>query len=283
METRLEELDKRISDSLSEWKLPEGKDKTAVWDKISYSIRTKKRGHVISLKKWHWVAAACVMSVLLSYAVFYSGQITHTTLNNNYQTITLPDGSTVNINAGSQLNYNKYTWLFKRNVNLSGEGFFKVTKGSQFKVHTDNGTIKVLGTSFNVFSRKHKLNVACYEGRVEVSTASNAVVIVPGEEVHRLGANSFEKTSGPQEIKEPNWLKGRFVYSETPLIEVFEEVERQFNVEINTSNLPEKMRFTGEWNTGMDVDNVLDIVCLPFGLNKVATSKGQFKIEATSL
>lgn len=282
METRLEELNKRISDSLSEWNLPEGSDKDAVWQKISYSIRTK-RGRVISLKRWHWVAAACVMGVLLSYAVFYSGQISHITSNNNYQTITLPDGSTVNINAGSQLNYNKYTWLFKRNVNLSGEGFFKVTKGSQFKVNTNNGTIKVLGTSFNVFSRKHKLNVVCYEGRVEVSDASNSIEITPGEQVYHVGSNSLEKAAISQELNEPSWLKGRFAYSETSLIDVFEEIERQFNVTINTEDVPQQMRFTGEWNTNMSVNNVLEIVCLPFGLDAVSENTNQFKIESRSL
>ena len=49
-------------------------------------------------------------------------------------------------------------WKNERSVNLDGEGFFKVAKGSKFDVETSAGTVSVVGTQFNVKNRKDDMS-----------------------------------------------------------------------------------------------------------------------------
>ena len=282
MKTRREELDSLISNTLVNWELPKGKGKEVVKAELLSAIRTKKEKIILFDRRWHWVAAAGLVFVLLSYAVFYSGKVEHVTPFGQQQSIILPDGSSVQINADSRLNYNKYAWLISRNVNLSGEGFFKVTKGSQFKVNTINGTVKVLGTSFNVFSRESNLKVSCYQGKVSVTSDNTSTLITPGEEILVSDTEPTKKVPFQQK-DQPEWTEGRFVYAKTPLNEVFAEIERQYNVTIQTSGISDEMQFTGQWDKNMSLNNVLEIVCLPFGLSARSTQEDQYTVSVKNL
>jgi transmembrane sensor len=66
--------------------------------------------------------------------------------------IQLPDGSSVWLNASSDLTYNKNFGKNLREVNLTGEAFFDVVKDAAhpFIIHTKVIDVKVLGTQFNV-------------------------------------------------------------------------------------------------------------------------------------
>ncbi|MFW5821322.1 MAG: FecR family protein, partial [Bacteroidota bacterium] len=76
----------------------------------------------------------------------------------------LPDSSFVALNAGSKIRYSSRKWKKERNVELNGEAFFKVKKGSQFNVKTDQGTVTVLGTEFTVEDWDNYYQVSCYSG-----------------------------------------------------------------------------------------------------------------------
>lgn len=92
----------------------------------------------------------------------------------------LPDGSTVWLNAGSKLNYEKINETGIREVYLTGEAFFDVVKNPQrpFVIHTNNIDIKVLGTAFNVkaYPEDKTVETSLIRGSVEVTVKNN-----PGE------------------------------------------------------------------------------------------------------
>jgi len=66
--------------------------------------------------------------------------------------IILPDGSTVWLNAGSEIYYSSDFGIENRNLQLTGEAFFDVKSDSlnPFHVHTSGMTVKALGTRFNI-------------------------------------------------------------------------------------------------------------------------------------
>ena len=73
------------------------------------------------------------------------------------QLVTLPDGSLVELNAGSRLTYSNTS----RKVELQGEAFFQVQKDEvQFVVSTGISKVVVLGTAFNVRSHDDRVTVA---------------------------------------------------------------------------------------------------------------------------
>ena len=85
------------------------------------------------------------------------------------------------LNAKSLLAFNKKDWKQEREVELDGEAFFKVAKGSSFNVITKSGTVTVYGTQFNVKQRDNYFEVICYEGLVGVTYNSQETKLKPGD------------------------------------------------------------------------------------------------------
>ena len=73
--------------------------------------------------------------------------------------ITFPDGSIVWLNAGSKVKYDSNFAKASRKVELTGEGYFEVSKNKElpFVVSTGKLSVKVLGTKFNLKSYEPKI------------------------------------------------------------------------------------------------------------------------------
>jgi ferric-dicitrate binding protein FerR (iron transport regulator) len=96
---------------------------------------------------------------------------------------TLPDGSVVTLNKNSTLAYSAAFNGSSRNVALKGEAFFDVApdKSKPFIIDAGNSTVTVVGTSFNVKSRKDITEVIVESGVVEVAKKQQMVRLTPGQ------------------------------------------------------------------------------------------------------
>jgi transmembrane sensor len=177
--------------------------------------------------------------------------------------LSLPDGSHVTINADSKIAYNKKGFTAKRELILDGEAFFDVTRGNSFIISTSNASIKVLGTSFNVYSRGDNFRVSCVTGRIAVSSGNKSVEITPGQSAALSGKELFSYQD-KNLVSSTGWIKGEFYFENSPLKVIFSEIERQFNVKFAVGEMKEKY-FTGSF-TNKDLKNTLEIVCIPMGL-----------------
>jgi transmembrane sensor len=104
--------------------------------------------------------------------------------------IQLPDGSVVRLNSSSSLTYDKNFGKNIREVSLTGEAFFDVTKDSShpFIIHTNVIDIKVLGTEFNVRSYPSDVNTetSLIRGKVEVTVKNRSnekIYLEPNEKL----------------------------------------------------------------------------------------------------
>jgi transmembrane sensor len=112
--------------------------------------------------------------------------------------IVLPDCTEVWLNAGSKLSYSMSYGKKLREVNLVGEGYFKVAKMHEkpFIVHTSKANIKALGTEFNVkaYPDENIIETILVKGKVEVdkitepgglksSKSEKSIVLIPGQKV----------------------------------------------------------------------------------------------------
>lgn len=262
----IEELDKRIDNALSGWVTPNKKSKRAIGQSVYSAIESKQK-RIFQFEKWHWIAAASLVAVIVCYATFYNSNVEYETNFNEELAITLPDGSTVDINSESNISYNTLSWYLNRSVSLSGEAFFQVKKGSQFSVKTKNGDVKVLGTSFGVFSRNTDFIVECFTGKVEINNSINKVIITEGERINQTDNLALTKTSFSNVALKPSWLGNNYSYAKVSLSTVFSDIEKHFNISITTSDEINVMSFTGEWNNTMKLEDVLKIVCLPFNID----------------
>ncbi len=256
------------------------KSKDAIWAEMEGAIEEVKESDQSKIIKMGWLKYVAAIAVLLVGSVvfmrFYSVEF-HTE-NGEFATYILPDGSEVELNAGSTISYQPYWWSFSRGVQLDGEAFFKVEKGSQFSVHSDYGTTQVLGTSFNIYSRDNVYNVYCKTGKVKVMDLNkNQVYLEPGDFAQTTSTNIVSLEIAEAEVL--SWKRGEFVYNTTPLTKVLEDFERQYSVNIEVLNKEvEKLNFTGIFERSVIAEDAIKLVCLTFDLTFEKTDKLTYTI-----
>ncbi len=270
------ELDNQINQALSGWEIPNKQSKKAIWQSV-FNETVAKKTTVRTISTWRWVAAASTVAIIASFALFYTAQVTISS-SNSQTSFLLPDGSSLTLNAASTASYNSLTWILTRSVELSGEGFFKVKKGSQFSVNTQHGTVSVLGTSFNVIAKPHTFIIECFTGKVAINNGKNKVVIKKGETIIQLNSLSLHKEVSNQGSPAPQWLNDTYTYQNEKLKNVLNDISNHFGVELNASNKVNKLSFTGKWDKKMLLDDVLKIICMPFNLEATLVNDKEYEI-----
>ncbi|SHJ80509.1 FecR family protein [Maribacter aquivivus] len=237
----------KIKDSSARLESPEF-DMDKAWESIDQT-KTEEETKVFILSPFKkFLRVAAVVAVLLAGSFFYLS-----TLNKSFTTdyaenksITLPDASEVILNAESELTFNEKKWDSNRNVDLKGEAYFKVAKGKKFTVETSEGLVTVLGTQFNVETREDYFEVTCFEGLVSVT--------INGEETKLPAGNSLLTINGKSTLSkamvnsEPTWLAKESSFKSIPLHYVLDELQRQFNVDVNAKGIDTAQLFTGSFS-----------------------------------
>jgi len=181
-----------------------------------------------------YAAAACALALLvLQWWNSRGWEVIETDAGQQFA-YELPDGSVVELNAATTLRYHPGRFGRERVVELSGEAFFDVVEGSDFEVRTGRGAVRVLGTTFNVLAREASFAVDCFTGRVAVglSDGQEEVELTPARGARlnpgtgSLSTYTFEKT------EQATWRRRMITYDGKLLGEVFEALERQFDVTV---------------------------------------------------
>ena len=222
------------------------------------------------------VAAACLILFGLGFLMFRGNNNEVVAFRGSHINYNLPDGSKVTINADSRIAFNKREFTKNRSLILEGEAFFNVEKGTAFLITTNNADIKVLGTSFNVFSRDDVFKVTCISGKISVSDENQTVEISAGESASRNGKDLIFYRDKNANYS-TGWIDGEFYFENAPLKVIFKEMERQFNVKFVEGEIDEKY-FTGSF-TNNDLKDALEIVCIPMGLKYELGDNGKIHIR----
>lgn len=178
-------------------------------------------------------------------------------------TFSLPDKSVVVMNADSKITWNNRKFNNSRNLRLNGEAYFDVQKGNKFVIETKNGTVEVLGTQLNVFSRNNEFRVSCISGKVRVASNTSEQIILPGETAE-LTINGITKSTAQNPGKIIAWQQGIFYFEDKPVVSIFAELERQFNVSIKFNGMED--RYITATFSNKNLKEALDIVCIPMDL-----------------
>ncbi len=184
------------------------------------------------------------------------------------KSIELPDGSTVNLNEESTINF--VLEDNERNLTLEGEALFEVTHDAEspFVVHTDHSKTTVLGTTFNVNARSVVTQVSLFEGKVAFDVANKeTVLLAPGEKVH------FDSSNGALEKETVNnenaiaWKTKSLVFKNDKLSEVVQIIETYFgkSIELNQLN-NEPCLFTGSFKDAA-YSEIIDVLKFTYDMN----------------
>lgn len=212
------------------------------------------------------IAAAILIAAFTGIYYFYLAgpdMMTFETAYGETQSLTLPDGSTVILNASSSLSYSEEEWESNRSLNLQGEAYFKVTTGNKFTVQTDLGSVSVLGTEFNVKSRKNVFNAACFEGRISVESSEITKLLEPGQNIQFEDGEIISEDTF-QNVDQPSWMTGVVTLTNVPLSFALDELTSQFGIQIS-GNIPVEARFTGSFPTN-NASSAVQLILEPFDL-----------------
>ena len=194
-------------------------------------------------------------------------------------TVTLQDGSVVQLNSASELRYPVQFAGQERRVFLSGEAYFEVAKDARhpFVVEVGHAEIEVLGTSFNVYSylEEQKTEATLVEGKVRFSAGGQEVTLSPGEQ-------GVWDTAGHLDKREVDvypyiaWKDGKFVFRKRTLEEVMRIVSRWYNVNVVFEDAVSKqVSFSGNIRRYDDFSQVVGMLEMTGGL--------EFKIEGKTI
>lgn len=238
-------------------------DETIVWDRILRTIDTNSSATpgarlvqmpgTAAVKKMtarRWLAYAAVFAGVLIAAfaafLFYPKSVTsfHTAMN-EMKTIVLPDNSVVRLNVNSSIRYDK-AWgeVNDREVWITGEAFFTVmhkSNNQHFIVHTNDVDIQVVGTEFNVNTRRIKTQVVLNNGVVKLKLngakvpagKQTPITMHPGDMIvySASTAELATKKVNPEEYS--SWRTNVLIFHDTPVPEVIKSLHDNMGVTIN--------------------------------------------------
>jgi ferric-dicitrate binding protein FerR (iron transport regulator) len=260
----------RIADTSKQLQAP-AFNKEQAFQNLLDDRRSKKK--TIRMPQWtYWVAAS--VAIIIAIFTFMPSEVSYTSIAGEQIAVNLPDGSTVKMNALSELSWNKAEWKENRTLNLKGEAFFKVKKGKKFTVQTKLGNVSVLGTQFTVHSRNNYFEVRCYEGKVKLEQNGDVSILTKGKAIRIING---EKENQAFTNNTPSWIDGETTFENIPLKEVLAAIQRQFDVEIDTANVDLEQRFTGSFSHE-DLELALKAVCYPLEIEFKIESKKQVKL-----
>lgn len=246
-----------------------------IWDKIDNA--TTEKGRIRPFRSIYLYAASAAAVLIFLVIGLLPQMETFTTENGEITNVTLPDDSEVTLNAGSQIVYSGNRFNTHRKVQLTGEAYFKVSKGNTFSVITTEGTIKVLGTTFNVRSRDKKLSVICYTGKVKVSDYFTSVYLSKGEKTAKLPGEILQDAQPTDTNEGLKWRNGLFYFQNTSLKEVLAELSRQYDAVIYLPESEEKRVITTSFDN-KNITSALFNILWPLNL-KAENKDGKYIVQ----
>jgi len=189
-----------------------------------------------------------------------------------YKLVTLPDGSTVKINANTRLSYPEGFDGDKRMVNLSGEAFFQIVKdpAHPFVITTSNASVEVLGTSFNVsaYPDERKVMVDVETGTVKLirlsddTQSSNYAILPAGRSGwFDLDGEGIEQKEQLR-LNYSSWISKNIIFQRTPLAEAFSVLENTYHVTISTESSDiGTILYTANF-ANLDLDYILNVISI---------------------
>lgn len=187
----------------------------------------------------------------------------------NRRNITLADGTSVDLDAGSSLTFPVTFGDGERSVQLSGQGYFKVKHNAAhpFVVKVKDLVIRDLGTEFNIsaYNDEPAIMTTLFEGSLKV----NEVRLQPGEQALAIHQTINVKQADLEMTGA--WKNNDFIFRNQDLRTTMRQIARWYNVEVVYNNAPADLRIRAAISRNRNLSVVLQLM--------EATGKVKFKIE----
>lgn len=256
-------------------------DASFAWKQVNARLKDKNKisKWVVELMK---IAAVALIVAVASYSLLKvpSSMPEPVSLsrvivpNGSQSTVILADGSTVKLNAGSELVYPSQFDDAERKVELKGEAYFQVKHNAHhpFIVSAGELDVKVLGTEFNVmaYPDADRIETTLVTGSVALNTKgadqSGQVFLRPGQKA--IFKDGHLDVSPANLEMETTWTEKGFYFQSTSFEELVRRLERWYDVDIVIDNNAfEDITFTGKFRNKESIWQVLDVIKMTTPIN----------------
>lgn len=186
-------------------------------------------------------------------------------------TLVLADGTKVVLNAASTFKYPSNFNAKNRQVYLTGEAYFEVTRNEEkpFVVKLKSQDVTVLGTTFNVqaYEDESYSVVTLLSGKVmldafnELGESTGRLFLKPNQQVvsdNKTGATSLLDVDASLANA---WINGEYKFKDESLSAIVNRLEKYYNVRIHLDDLYLKeIRYTGTFSLDQDILDVFRII-----------------------
>jgi len=257
------------------------------------SAPQKKR--LKSLRPFRFAASILVVAVA-AIILIHQGSLTtnldtgiYATQMGERSTITLPDGSTVELNTASRVHV-EFDAQVRRVQLLAGQAWFEVAKNQPrpFLVEAGDRVVTAHGTAFDVRIEDHdRVQVTLIEGRVSVenNTKMGAGPAVPEHEDLLPGDQLIVTAAKPAVMRKTDvaratsWREGQIIFDDDTLESAVAEVNRYSPKKIILDPQLAKWRMSGVFIAGRS-DSFVQTVTGHFPIKVTQDGEGQLLLTA---
>jgi len=184
--------------------------------------------------------------------------------------ILLADGTVVTLNSSSSLRFPFSFTGDTREVEVRGEAYFEVAKNAEkpFIVHTPDGDIRVLGTSFNVNTYEPgKTTTSLVEGSIKAIAGGKEVLLKPNQEAswktgQAIVVQGFEKS------RALSWMDGVHFFEGANMKAIADVVDRWYDIKIVYDNQAiAGYKFDVRLNKARPLEEFLAVLKIAKGIN----------------
>ena len=227
-----------------------------------------------------WWAAAAIILVVLAGAYFWRTSVKPSAIataplksaaeaTSYIRNITLPDGSTVVLQAGSTLDYPSNFGKGARTLSLQGEAYFDVAQDATrpFSIHTGRVKTTVLGTAFNIkaWPGQAAVSVSVTKGTVKVEADSTLLAVLLPDQQINYNLSSPEKAQQQKvdaKTLVTDWTKQDMVFEETRFDSIAAMLMKRYDVTIRFTNAAmQKCPVHAYFNGTEKLEKVLSVLC----------------------
>ena len=254
-------------------------DLEALKSRIGYNNSTTDQP---SKRRKYWSAAAAIGLMAVLAVASYFIESSRSDMGDEFVHISVPYGQTkflcledstrVTINAGTTLIYPRRFGKGKRNVFLSGEANFDVTRDEKrpFTVETQSINVTALGTKFEVqaYPDARTVSTVLEEGRTKVviveaeaKTSGHTYIMSPNQNLVYNKATGEVSVTEIDASRRLSWEKGNLIFEGEDFKTILQALERKYNVTIICDHI-ERMngKFFVKFRADETLHDALDIL-----------------------
>lgn len=182
--------------------------------------------------------------------------------------VILPDGSTIQLNAGTVFSYPKHFPGRTRPISLSkGEAFFQVVSDPSrpFTVTTGKLQTTVLGTSFDIrsYEQEKEVRIALLTGKINITEkGGNPPVLLQPHQLLRLNRYTDTPQTDSFENKDDvaAWAEGALNLKDASFEDIAFEIGNKYNVGLINNSDKHRWSYTGLFRNE-SLQEVIETIC----------------------